>query len=172
MLGTLARGALTLNRMRTKSVRKNVDMDEMRSNEANERTNIFLQTMSDNMKKKQNTLRWRKECRKQRNHRGQRRFKECLCETSGLYSVNKILYICGTTGKDESITRDILDDLYNTFTNKERRANRKIQRCHELSKTIHKLLGSFPTALVVLLPIQSMKISQADFKRQPMQHQQ
>ena len=51
MLGTLARGALTLNRMRTKSVRKNVDMDEMRSNEANERTNIFLQTMSDNMKK-------------------------------------------------------------------------------------------------------------------------
>ena len=58
MLGTLARGALTLNRMKTKSVRKNVDMDEMRSNEANERTNIFLQTMSDNMKKKkQNTLR-------------------------------------------------------------------------------------------------------------------
>ena len=38
-------------------------------------------------------------------------FKNAYDSPSGLYKVGKTLYISGTTGKDGSITRDILDDL-------------------------------------------------------------
>ena len=37
--------------------------------------------------------------------------KNAYASPSGLYSTGKTLYISGTTGKDGSITRDILDDL-------------------------------------------------------------
>ena len=112
MLGTFARGALRLNRMKTKSVLENVDMDELRSNEANERTNNFSKQMSDNMKKRNRTL--YSEERNVGNKEiieDRQGLKNAYASPSGLYSVNKTLYISGTTGKDGSVTRDILDDL-------------------------------------------------------------
>ena len=58
--------------------------------------------------------------------------KNAYSSPSGLYKTGKTLYISGTTGKDGSITRDILDDLIHLPSRKAE--NTEIQRCNEYVK--------------------------------------
>ena len=70
---------------------------------------------------------------------------------SGLYKVNKTLYISGTTGKDGSITRDILDDLIHLptrraeNTEKYKDAIKMLEQSPEITRLVGHSLGSAVT---------------------------
>ncbi len=74
--------------------------------------------------------------------------KNAYDSPSGLYKVNKTLYISGTTGKDGSITRDILDDLIHLPTRSAERtekykdAIKMLEQSPEITRIIGHSLGS------------------------------
>ena len=74
--------------------------------------------------------------------------KNAYDSPSGLYKVNKTLYISGTTGKDGSITRDIIDDLIHLptrraeHTEKYKDAIKMLEQSPEISRLVGHSLGS------------------------------
>ena len=68
-----------------------------------------------------------------------------------LYKTGKTLYISGTTGKDGSITRDILDDLIHLptrnaeNTEKYKDAIKMLEQSPEISRLVGHSLGSAVT---------------------------
>ena len=74
--------------------------------------------------------------------------KNAYDSPSGLYKVNKTLYISGTTGKDGSITRDILDDLIHLpsrgaeRTEKYKDVMKMLEQSPEVSRLVSHSLGS------------------------------
>ena len=74
--------------------------------------------------------------------------KNAYDSPSGLYKTGKTLYISGTTGKDGSITRDILDDLIHLpsrsaeRTEKYKDAIKMLEQAPELTRLVGHSLGS------------------------------
>ncbi len=74
--------------------------------------------------------------------------KNAYDSPSGLYKTGKTLYISGTTGKDGSITRDILDDLIHLptrnaeNTEKYKDAIKMLEQSPEISRIIGHSLGA------------------------------
>ena len=74
--------------------------------------------------------------------------KNAYDSPSGLYKTGKSLYISGTTGKDGSITRDILDDLIHLpsrraeHTEKYKDAIKMLEQSPEITRIIGHSLGS------------------------------
>ena len=77
----------------------------------NARMNDFARNL--NNKFRQNTTLYKEEREIGNKEKIEDRFglSNAYASKSGLYSTGKTLYISGTTGKDGSITRDIIDDL-------------------------------------------------------------
>ena len=74
--------------------------------------------------------------------------KNAYSSPSGLYKTGKTLYISGTTGKDGSITRDILDDLIHLpsrsaeKTEKYKDAIKMLEQSPEITRLVGHSLGS------------------------------
>ena len=74
--------------------------------------------------------------------------KNAYSSPSGLYKTGKTLYISGTTGKDGSITRDILDDLIHLpsrsaeRTEKYKDAIKTLEQSPEITRLVGHSLGS------------------------------
>ena len=74
--------------------------------------------------------------------------KNAYSSPSGLYKTGKTLYISGTTGKDGSITRDIIDDLIHLPTRSAERtekykdAIKMLEQSPEITRLIGHSLGS------------------------------
>ena len=77
----------------------------------NARMNNFTRNLNDNFR--QNTTRYKEVRNIGNKEKIEDRFglSNAYAIKSGLYSTGKTLYISGTTGKDGSMTRDIIDDL-------------------------------------------------------------
>ena len=77
----------------------------------NARMNDFARNLNDHYR--QNTTLYKEERNIGNKEKIEDRFglSNAYASKSGLYSTGKTLYISGTTGKDGSITRDIIDDL-------------------------------------------------------------
>ena len=77
--------------------------------------------------------------------------KNAYSSPSGLYKVNKTLYVSGTTGKDGSITRDIIDDLIHLptrnaeNTEKYKDAIKMLEQSPEITRLVGHSLGSAVT---------------------------
>ena len=77
--------------------------------------------------------------------------KNAYDSPSGLYKTGKTLYISGTTGKDGSITRDILDDLIHLpsrsaeNTEKCKDALKMLEKSPEITRLVGHSLGSAVT---------------------------
>ena len=89
-----------------------IDDAKKKENNMNKKMDDFARNMNRNLGNRNSTL--YSEVR----HIGNKEIledrqglKNAYSSPSGLYKVNKTLYISGTTGKDGSITRDIIDDL-------------------------------------------------------------
>ena len=74
--------------------------------------------------------------------------KNAYDSPSGLYKTGKTLYISGTTGKDGSITRDIIDDLIHLptrnaeHTEKYKDAIKMLEQSPEITRLVGHSLGS------------------------------
>ena len=74
--------------------------------------------------------------------------KNAYDSPSGLYKTGKSLYISGTTGKDGSITRDIIDDLIHLptrraeHTEKYKDAIKMLEQSPEITRIVGHSLGS------------------------------
>ena len=74
--------------------------------------------------------------------------KNAYDSPSGLYKTGKTLYISGTTGKDGSITRDIIDDLIHLptrnaeNTEKYKDAIKMLEQSPEITRLVGHSLGS------------------------------
>ena len=77
----------------------------------NARMNDFARNLNENYR--QNTTRYKEVRNLGNKEKIEDRFglSNAYASKSGLYSTGKTLYISGTTGKDGSMTRDIIDDL-------------------------------------------------------------
>jgi len=77
--------------------------------------------------------------------------KNAYDSPSGLYKTAKTLYISGTTGKDGSITRDIIDDLIHLpsrraeHTEKYKDAIKMLEQSPEITRLVGHSLGSAVT---------------------------
>ena len=114
MLGTLGNVGRVIGRRKFDTLIKNIDgnVEELLNKENNIRMNEFSEQITNNLKQNNRTL-----YAEERNVgnkeilEDRQGLKNAYASPSGLYSTGKTLYISGTTGKDGSITRDILDDL-------------------------------------------------------------
>ena len=102
-----------------------------KENDMNKRMDNFARNLNGNLRGRNNTL------YSEERHIGNKEkledragLKNAYDSPSGLYKTGKTLYISGTTGKDGSITRDILDDLIHLPSRSAER-HRKIQRCYK-----------------------------------------
>ena len=114
MIGTLGNVGRVIGRRTFNTLIKNIDgnVEELLTKENNIRMNEFSKKKTNNLKQNNRTL-----YTEERNVgnkeilEDRQGLKNAYASPSGLYSTGKTLYISGTTGKDGSITRDILDDL-------------------------------------------------------------
>ena len=85
--------------------------DKKKEIDWNARMNEFARNLNDNFR--QNTTRYKEVRNIGNKEKIEDRFglSNAYASKSGLYSTGKTLYISGTTGKDGSMTRDIIDDL-------------------------------------------------------------
>ena len=89
-------------------------MDDVtkKENKMNKKMDDFARNMNINFRNRNSTL--YSEVRNIGNKEkleDRQKLKNAYDSPSGLYKTGKTLYISGTTGKDGSITRDIIDDL-------------------------------------------------------------
>ena len=89
-----------------------MDDAKKKENDMNKRMDNFARNLNGNLRGRNTTL------YSEERHIGNKEkledragLKNAYDSPSGLYKTGKTLYISGTTGKDGSITRDILDDL-------------------------------------------------------------
>ena len=114
MIGTLGNVGRVIGRRTFNTLIKNIDgnVEELLNKENNIRMNEFSEKITNNLKQNNRTL-----YTEERNVgnkeilEDRQGLKNAYASPSGLYSTGKTSYISGTTGKDGSITRDILDDL-------------------------------------------------------------
>ena len=126
-------------------------MDDAKKKESNmnKKMDDFARNMNGNLRSRNSTL--YSEVR----HIGNKEIledrqglKNAYDSPSGLYKVNKTLYISGTTGKDGSITRDIIDDLIHLptrraeHTEKYKDAIKVLEQSPEITRIIGHSLGS------------------------------
>ena len=129
-------------------------MDDAKKKESNmnKKMDDFARNMNGNLRSRNSTL--YSEVR----HIGNKEIledrqglKNAYDSPSGLYKTGKTLYISGTTGKDGSITRDIIDDLIHLptrraeHTEKYKDAIKMLEQSPEISRLVGHSLGSAVT---------------------------
>ena len=120
-----------------------------KENDMNKRMDNFARNLNGNLRGRNNTL------YSEERHIGNKEkledragLKNAYDSPSGLYKMGKTLYISGTTGKDGSITRDILDDLIHLpsrsaeNTEKYKDAIKMLEQSPEITRLVSHSLGS------------------------------
>ena len=120
-----------------------------KENDMNKRMDNFARNLNGNLRGRNNTL------YSEERHIGNKEkledragLKNAYDSPSGLYKTGKTLYISGTTGKDGSITRDILDDLIHLpsrsaeNTEKYKDAIKMLEKSPEITRIIGHSLGA------------------------------
>ena len=123
-----------------------------KENDMNKRMDNFARNLNGNLRGRNNTL------YSEERHIGNKEkledragLKNAYDSPSGLYKTGKTLYISGTTGKDGSITRDILDDLIHLpsrgaeRTEKYKDAIKMLEKSPEITRLVGHSLGSAVT---------------------------
>ena len=123
-----------------------------KENDMNKRMDNFARNLNGNLRGRNNTL------YSEERHIGNKEkledrqgLKNAYDSPSGLYKTGKTLYISGTTGKDGSITRDILDDLIHLpsrsaeNTEKYKDAMKMLEQSPEITRLVGHSLGSAVT---------------------------
>ena len=123
-----------------------------KENDMNKRMDNFARNLNGNLRGRNNTL------YSEERHIGNKEkledragLKNAYDSPSGLYKTGKTLYISGTTGKDGSITRDILDDLIHLpsrsaeNTEKYKDAIKMLEQSPEITRLVGHSLGSAVT---------------------------
>ena len=123
-----------------------------KENDINKRMDNFARNLNGNLRGRNNTL------YSEERHIGNKEkledragLKNAYDSPSGLYKTGKTLYISGTTGKDGSITRDILDDLIHLpsrsaeNTEKYKDAIKMLEQSPEITRLVGHSLGSAVT---------------------------
>ena len=120
-----------------------------KENDMNKRMDNFARNLNGNLRGRNNTL------YSEERHIGNKErledragLKNAYDSPSGLYKTGKTLYISGTTGKDGSITRDVLDDLIHLpsrgaeRTEKYKDVMKMLEQSPEVSRLVGHSLGS------------------------------
>ena len=128
------------------------DDAKKKENDMNKRMNNFARNLNGNLRGRNSTL------YSEERHIGNKEkledrqgLKNAYDSPSGLYKTGKTLYISGTTGKDGSITRDILDDLIHLpsrnaeNTEKYKDALKMLEQSPEITRLVGHSLGSAVT---------------------------
>ena len=123
-----------------------------KENDMNKRMDNFARNLNGNLRGRNNTL------YSEERHIGNKEkledragLKNAYDSPSGLYKTGKTLYVSGTTGKDGSITRDILDDLIHLpsrsaeNTEKYKDAIKMLEQSPEITRLVGHSLGSAVT---------------------------
>ena len=123
-----------------------------KENDMNKRMDNFARNLNGNLRGRNNTL------YSEERHIGNKEkledragLKNAYDSPSGLYKTGKTLYISGTTGKDGSITRGILDDLIHLpsrsaeNTEKYKDAIKMLEQSPEITRLVGHSLGSAVT---------------------------
>ena len=125
------------------------DDAKKKENDMNKRMDNFARNLNGNLRGRNSTL------YSEERHIGNKEkledragLKNAYDSPSGLYKTGKTLYISGTTGKDGSITRDILDDLIHLpsrnaeNTEKYKDALKMLEQSPEITRIIGHSLGA------------------------------
>ena len=125
------------------------DDAKKKENDMNKRMDNFARNLNGNLRGRNSTL------YSEERHIGNKEkledragLKNAYDSPSGLYKTGKTLYISGTTGKDGSITRDILDDLIHLpsrsaeNTEKYKDAIKMLEQSPEITRLVGHSLGS------------------------------
>ena len=120
-----------------------------KENDMNKRMDNFARNLNGNLRGRNTTL------YSEERHIGNKEkledragLKNAYDSPSGLYKTGKTLYISGTTGKDGSITRDILDDLIHLpsrgaeRTEKYKDVMKMLEQSPEITRLVSHSLGS------------------------------
>ena len=123
-----------------------------KENDMNKRMDNFARNLNGNLRGRNNTL------YSEERHIGNKEkledrqgLKNAYDSPSGLYVTGKTLFISGTTGKDGSITRDILDDLIHLpsrsaeNTEKYKDAIKMLEKNPQVTRLVGHSLGSAVT---------------------------
>ena len=125
------------------------DDAKKKENDMNKRMDNFARNLNGNLRGRNTTL------YSEERHIGNKEkledragLKNAYDSPSGLYKTGKTLFISGTTGKDGSITRDILDDLIHLpsrnaeNTEKYKDAKKMLEQSPEITRLVGHSLGS------------------------------
>ena len=125
------------------------DDAKKKENDINKRMDNFARNLNGNLRGRNSTL------YSEERHIGNKEkledrqgLKNAYDSPSGLYKTGKMLFISGTTEKDGSITRDILDDLIHLpsrnaeNTEKYKDAIKMLERSPEITRLVGYSLGS------------------------------
>ena len=123
-----------------------------KENDMNKRMDNFARNLNGNLRGRNNTL------YSEERHIGNKEkledragLKNAYDSPSGLYVTGKTLFVSGTTGKDGSITRDILDDLIHLpsrsaeNTEKYKDAIKMLEKNPQVTRLVGHSLGSAVT---------------------------
>ena len=125
------------------------DDAKKKENDMNKRMDNFARNLNGNLRGRNSTL------YSEERHIGNKEkledrqgLKNAYDSPSGLYKTGKTLFISGTTGKDGSITRDILDDLIHLpsrnaeNTEKYKDVMKMLEQSPEITRLVSHSLGS------------------------------
>ena len=125
------------------------DDAKKKENDMNKRMDNFARNLNGNLRGRNTTL------YSEERHIGNKEkledragLKNAYDSPSGLYKTGKTLFISGTTGKDRSITRDILDDLTHLpsrgaeRTEKYKDALKMLEQSPEITRLVGHSLGN------------------------------
>ena len=128
---------------------KMTDDAKKKENDMNKKNDNFARNLNGNLRGRNTTL------YSEERHIGNKEkledrqgLKNAYDSPSGLYKTGKTLYISGTTGKDGSINRDILDDLIHLpsrnaeNTEKYKDAIKMLEQSPEITRLVGHSLGS------------------------------
>lgn len=134
--------------MKRREDEKIEDDDRKKEIDWNARMNDFARNLNTHYK--QNTTLYKEERNLANKEKVEDRFglSNAYASPTGLYKTGKTLYISGTTGKDGSMTRDILDDLIHLpsrrgdKTEKYSDVMRELKKSPEITRLVSHSLGS------------------------------
>ena len=138
-----------INRLREIQDERMVNDAKKKETNMNKKMDNFARNLNGNLRGRNSTL------YAEERHIGNKEIledraglKNAYDSPSGLYKTGKTLYISGTTGKDGSITRDILDDLIHLpsrsaeRTEKYKDAIKMLEQSPEITRLVGHSLGS------------------------------
>ena len=147
-IGKASYGSL-INRLREIQDKRMVNDAKKKETNMNKKMDNFARNLNGNLRGRNSTL------YSEERHIGNKEkledragLKNAYDSPSGLYKTGKTLYISGTTGKDGSITRDILDDLIHLpsrgaeRTEKYKDAINMLEKSPEITRIIGHSLGA------------------------------